>query len=106
MQSLASFTNGRHRLKLEDYDTLHPQKAVFVKESQLDFHSSFLSTIVDRPQKTLPQWNERCCYYLRSLKNLERMTGTLFFSSIPGDPNAIKSETLHGYNHRLAAQRI
>lgn len=51
MQIPASVTNGRYRLKLEGYDTLHPQKAVFVKESQLDFHSDFLSIVVQTNRK-------------------------------------------------------
>ena len=51
MQIPPSITDGKYRLRLESYDLQHPQKALLVKESPLDFHPDFLSIVIQSNRK-------------------------------------------------------
>lgn len=47
----ASITNGDYRLKVVGYNPQHPQKAVFAKEGQLEYHADFVSIVVQSNRK-------------------------------------------------------
>jgi hypothetical protein len=44
-------TDGQYQLKLDGYDLLQPQRAVFTKRGLLEFHPDFLSVLVQTNRK-------------------------------------------------------
>ena len=47
----AAIIDGKYRLRLEGYDNEHPQKAILIKESPLEFYPDFLSIVIQSNRK-------------------------------------------------------
>ena len=90
---------------MEGYDTLHPQKAIFIKESPLEFLSDFLSIVIQTNRKLFRNGMKGKNLILNIFK-MNYDVNLIYFSSIPRDLDPNESQTLHGSNHRLCCGKI
>jgi hypothetical protein len=90
---------------VEGYDTLHPQKAIFIKESPLEFLSDFLSIVIQTNRKLFRNGMKGKNLILNIFK-MNYDVNLIYFSSIPRDLDPNESQTLHGSNHRLCCGKI
>ena len=96
----AAIIDGKYRLRLEGYDNEHPQKAILIKESSLEFYPDFLSIVIQSNRKVFRNgMSGNLTHYSKFI--FKFIPIEFDFSTIPYNSDSDGSQTLYRSSHHI-----